>query len=89
MFPAVVTLMSALHKPYDVHDCWSKRPVMQASYQTSDGVSCERFLMILAVLHMNDNDTRVPSGKLGYDCIIENSPHSTQGSFKFSRSMHA
>lgn len=66
IFFAIVIHMSLVKKP-QLRDYWSTLPILQSSYTTSLGMSRDRFLSILAMLHLNDNNTRIAKGQPGYD----------------------
>jgi hypothetical protein len=65
LFFAFVIHMCLLHRPY-IWDYWSMEPIVCTSYAKSIGMSRDRFVAILTMLHLNNNETRVPRDQSGY-----------------------
>ena len=57
--------MGLVKKPR-VNDYWSKNPVMASSFAASL-MSRDRFKMILAFFHLNNNNNYIPRGQPGHD----------------------
>ncbi|GFO07151.1 PiggyBac transposable element-derived protein 4 [Plakobranchus ocellatus] len=66
-FKAICIHMGLDKKP-TLHYYWTRLPVLQSSFAPKVIVR-ERFLSILAFLHINDNDSFVPHGQPDYDPI--------------------
>ncbi|GFN96933.1 PiggyBac transposase uribo2 [Plakobranchus ocellatus] len=66
-FKAICIHMGLDKKP-TLHDYWTRHPVLQSSFAPKV-ILRERFLSILAFLHINDNDSFVPYGQPDYDPI--------------------
>jgi hypothetical protein len=43
------------------------QPILRTNYTTKVGMSRDRFLAILTMLHVNNNETHIPRGQPGYD----------------------
>jgi hypothetical protein len=66
IFLAIVIHM-CLVKKLSLHNCWTTQPILCTNYTTKIGMSQDWFLAILTVLHINNNETRIPRGQPGYD----------------------
>ena len=64
-FIAILIHMGPWKKPR-VNDYWSKNPVMASSFAASL-MSRDRFKMILAFFHLNNNNNYIPRGQPGHD----------------------
>ena len=64
-FIAILIHMGLVKKPR-VNDYWSKNPVMASSFAASL-MSRDRFKMILAFFHLNNNNNYIPRGQPGHD----------------------
>ena len=49
--------MSQLSKS-SLRDYWSSRPIIQTQYASSVGMSRDRFLALLTMFHLNNNDAK-------------------------------
>jgi hypothetical protein len=46
---------------------WTTQPILRTNYTTKVGMSQDRFLAILTMLHVNNNETHIPRGQSGYN----------------------
>ena len=58
---SVIIHMSVLRKS-SVRDYWSLRPIIHTPYAASVGMSRDRFLALLTMLHLNNNDAKAARG---------------------------
>jgi hypothetical protein len=58
--------MSLLRKS-PLRDYWSLRPIIHTQYASSVGMFRDRFLALLKMFHLNNNDIKAASGKPGFD----------------------
>jgi len=65
--------MSVLHKS-SMRDYWSLRPIIHTSYTASVGMSRDRFLALLTMFHLNNNDAKAARGQPGYDPLFKIRP---------------
>ena len=65
--------MSTLHKS-SLLDYWSSRPIIHTPYASSVGMSRDRFLAILTMFHLNNNDEKAARGQLGNDPLFKIRP---------------
>lgn len=68
-FFAIVIHMSVLRKS-SLRDYWSLRPIIQTPYAASVGMSRDRFLAVLTMLHLNNNDAKAARGESDYDPLF-------------------
>lgn len=73
IFFAIVIHMCLVRKP-ELRDYWSTTPILQTNYASALGMSRDRFLAILTMLHLNDNESRIPRGQPGYDATHKIKP---------------
>jgi hypothetical protein len=73
LFFAIVIHMCLVKKP-SLRDYWTMQPILRTHYTTKVGMSRDRFLAILTMLHVNNNETRIPRGQPGYDPMHEVQP---------------
>jgi hypothetical protein len=66
IFLAIVIHMCLVKKP-SLRDYWTTQPILRTNYTTKVGMSRDRFLAILTMLHVNKNETRIPRSQPGYD----------------------
>ena len=66
IFFSIIIHMCLVRKP-QLRDYWSTTPILQTSYTSSVGMSRDRFLAIFTMLHVNDNNTRIPRGQPGHE----------------------
>jgi hypothetical protein len=59
LFLAAALHMCSVWKPY-LQYCWRTDPIVKISYMISIYKSCERFMAILTMLHVNNNKNHVP-----------------------------
>ncbi|GFO50628.1 PiggyBac transposable element-derived protein 4 [Plakobranchus ocellatus] len=71
-FIAICIHMDLDKKP-TLRDYWTRHPVLHSSFSPKV-MTRERFLSILAFLHINDNDSFVPHGQPDYDQTIRRLP---------------
>ena len=69
-FFAIVIHMSVLRKS-SVRDYWSLRQIIQTPYAASVGMSRDRFLAVLTMLHLNNNDAKAARGEPDYDPLFK------------------
>jgi len=62
--------MSVLHKS-SLRDYWSSRPIIHTPYAASVGMSRDRFLAILTMFRLNNNDEKAARGQPGYDPLFK------------------
>ena len=72
-FFSVIIHMSVLRKS-SVRDYWSLRPIIHTPYAASVGMSRDRFLALLTMLHLNNNDGKAARGQPGYDPLFKIRP---------------
>ena len=65
--------MSVLHKS-SLRDYWSSRPIIHTPYAASVGMSRDRFLAILTMFHLNNNDEKAARGQPDYDPLFKIRP---------------
>jgi len=69
---AIIIHMSMLYKS-SLWDYWSLRPIIHTPYAASVGMSRDRFLTILTMFHLN-NDEKAARGQPGYDPLFKIRP---------------
>jgi hypothetical protein len=57
-----------------LRDYWSSRPIIHTPYAASVGMSRDRFLAILTMFHLNNNDAKAARGQPGYDPLSKIRP---------------
>jgi len=62
--------MSVLHKSSLQH-YWSLRLIIHTPYAASVGMSRDRFLALLTMFHLNNNDAKAARGQPGYDPLFK------------------
>ena len=62
--------MSVLHKS-SLQDYWSWCPITHTPFAVSVGMSWDRFLTLLTMFHMNNNDAKAARGHPGYDPLFK------------------
>ena len=72
-FFAIIIHMSVLRKS-SLRDYWSLRPIIHTPYAASVGMSRDRFLAILTMFHLNNNDAKAARGQPGYDPLFKIRP---------------
>jgi len=63
-FFAIIICMSMLQKSF-LQDYWSLRPIIQTPYAASVGMCQHRFLTLLTMFHLNNNDAKAARGQTG------------------------
>jgi hypothetical protein len=63
----------SLRKAY-IRDYWRTEPIILTNYAKSIGMSRDRFVAILTMLHLNNSETRVPRDQSGYDPLYKVQP---------------
>ena len=63
---------SLVHKP-EIADYWTTSPILGSIF-ASNIMPRDKFSMILAVLHVSDNDQYVPRGMPGHDSLAKIRP---------------
>jgi hypothetical protein len=58
--------MSVLRKS-SLRNYWSLRLIIHTPYAASVGMSQDRFLALLTMLHLNNNDAKAARGQPGHD----------------------
>ena len=71
-FLAIAIHMGLVQKPR-INDYWSTNNVMTSTYPSAC-LKRERFKMILAFLHLNDNRNYIPAGREGHDPLFKIRP---------------
>jgi len=69
-FFAIIIHMSVLGKS-SLRDYWSSRPIIHTPYAASLGMSRDRFLALLTMFHLNNNNAKVARGQPGYDPLFK------------------
>jgi hypothetical protein len=69
----IVIHMSMLRKSSQ-RDDWSLRPIIQTAYASSVGMSRDRFLSVLTMLHLNNNDAKAARREPDYDPLFKTRP---------------
>jgi len=72
-FFSIIIHMRVLHKR-SLRDYWSLRPIIHTPYGASVGMSQDRFLALLTMLHLNNNDAKAARGQPGYDPLFKIRP---------------
>ena len=72
-FFAIIIHMSLLRKS-SLRDYWSLRPIIHTPYASSVGMSRDRFLALLTMFHLNNNDAKTARGQPGYDPLFKIRP---------------
>jgi hypothetical protein len=72
-FFAVIIHMSLLRKP-TMRDYWSLCPIIRTQYAPSVGMFRDRFLAIMTMFHLNNNDGKAARGQPGYDPLFKIRP---------------
>ena len=72
-FFAIIIHMSVLHKS-SPRDYWSWRPIIHIPYASSVGMSRDRFLALLTMFHLNNNNAKAARGQPGYDPLFKIRP---------------
>jgi len=62
--------MSVLNKS-SLRDYRSLRPIIHTPYVASVGMSRDRFLALLTMFHLNNNDAKAARGQPGYDPLFK------------------
>jgi hypothetical protein len=70
VFFTVIIHMCLVRKPY-LCDYWRTDQIIQTAYTKSVGMSCDRFMAILILLLLNDNENRVARCQPGYDPLFK------------------
>jgi len=70
---SVIIHTSVLHKS-SVRDSWSSRPISHTPHEASVGMSRDRFLALLTMLHLNNNDAKAARGQPAYDPLFKIRP---------------
>ena len=65
--------MSLLRKS-SLRDYWSLRPIIHTPYASSVAMSRDRFLALLTMFHLNNNDARAARGQPGFDPLFKIRP---------------
>ena len=65
--------MSVLCKS-SLRDYWSWQPIIHTPYAASVGMSWDRFLALLTMFHLNNNDAKAARGQPGYDPLFKIRP---------------
>ena len=71
-FLSICVHMSLVHKP-EIADYWSTCPILGSTFASSI-MPRDKFCMMLAVLHVSDNDRYVPRGTPGHDPLAKIRP---------------
>jgi len=72
-FFAIIIHMSVLRKS-SLRDYWSLQPIIHTPYAASVGMSQDRFLALLTMFHLNNNDAKAARGQPGYDPLFKIQP---------------
>ena len=72
-FFAIIIHMSLLRKS-SLRDYWSLRPIIHTPYASSVAMSRDRFLALLTMFHLNNNDARAARGQPGFDPLFKIRP---------------
>jgi hypothetical protein len=78
--------MSVLRES-SVRDYWSSHPITRTPHAASVGMSRDKFLALLTMLHLNNNDAKAAKGQQGYDPLFKIRPI-TDTSQNFRASTH-
>jgi len=62
--------MSMLWKSF-LRDYWSLCTIIQTPYAASVGMSRDRFLALLTMFHLNNNNVKAARGQPGYDLLFK------------------
>jgi hypothetical protein len=54
-----------------LQDYWSLRPIIHTPYVASVAMSRDRFLALLTIFHLNNNDAKAARGQPGYDPLFK------------------
>jgi hypothetical protein len=73
LFLAIVIHMCLVKKP-SLRDNWTTQPILRTNYTTKVGMSGDRFLAILTMLHVHNNETRIPRVQPDYDPVHKVQP---------------
>ena len=65
--------MSLLCKS-SLRDYWSSHPIIHTQYASSVGMSRDRFLALLTMFHLNNNDAKAARGQPVYDPLFKIRP---------------
>jgi len=57
-----------------VWDYWRSHPIIHTPYAASVGMSRDRFLALLTMPHLNNNDAKAVRGQPGYDPLFKIRP---------------
>lgn len=68
-FIAIVIGMG-LVQHQDIQDFWSKDEMLRTLF-FGNTMTKNKFLLIMSLFHLNNNDNQVPSGQDGYDPIFK------------------
>ena len=72
-FFAIIIHMSLLRKS-SLRDYWTSRPIIHTQYASSVGMSRDRFLALLTMFHLNNNDAKAARGQPAYDPLFKIRP---------------
>ena len=72
-FFSIIIHMSVLRKT-SLRDYWNLRLIIRTPYAASVGMSWDRFLALLTMLHLNNNDAKAARGQTGYDPLFKIRP---------------
>lgn len=53
---------------------WKLYPSIETPHAASVGMSCDRFLSVLKMLHLNNNDAKAATGQPDYDPLFKIQP---------------
>jgi len=57
-----------------LRDYWSLRPIIHTPYAASVGMSQDRFLALLIMFHLKNNNAKAARGQPGYDPLFKIRP---------------
>ena len=72
-FFSIIIHMSVLRMT-SLRDYWSLHLIIHTSYAASVGMSRDRFLALLTMLHLNNNNAKAARGQPGYDTLSKIRP---------------
>jgi len=84
---AIIIHMSVLSKS-SLRDYLSLCSIIHTPYGVSFGISRDRFLVIFAMFHLNDNNTKAARGQPDYDPLFKIQPGIDTLITKFKDSTH-
>ena len=70
----VIIIHTSLLRRSSLRDYWSLHPIIHTPYTDSVGMSHDRFLTLLTMFRLNNNNAKAARGQPGYDPLFKIQP---------------